>query len=117
MTEASPYNLKSIKGERLERTLEFLQTYYDGVAFRGLVNRAVLSDFMLLPENDCSNFAIDNIWNMQMALKGELIRVPEVLYHKRFHDGSAHNGWGKFTKVEKTKAWLEHHMDCLKIIK
>lgn len=109
---------KSIKGERLERALEFLQTYYNAVAYRGLVNRAVLSDFMLLPENDCSNFAIDTIWNIQMALKGELIRVPEVLYHKRHHDydGSVHNNWEKFSGAKKIKAWSEHHKDCLKTI-
>jgi len=109
---------KSIKGERLERTLEFLLTFYNAVAFRGLVNRAMLSDFILLSENDCSNFAIDTVWNMQMVLKGEIIRIPEVLYNKRLHahDDSVHNHWGKFSSREKSKALLEHHKDCLKII-
>jgi len=107
---------KSIRGNRLERTLEFLQTYFSAVAFRGLVNRAVLSDFMLLPENDCSNFAIDTIWDLQMALKGELIRVPEILYHKRYHDGSVHDSWQKLGKENIIKAWTEHCKDCLKII-
>jgi len=109
---------KSIRGERLERTLEFLQTYFNAVAYRGLVNRAVLSDFILMPENDFSNFALDTIWNMQMVVKGEMIRVPQVLYHKRYlgHDGSLHYHWGKFTGVERTKALLEHHKDCLKLI-
>jgi len=112
------YNQKSIRGERLERSLEFLQTFFDAVPYRGLVNRAVLSDFLLLPENDCSNFAIDIIWNLQMALKGDLIRVPEVLYHKRYHDheGSFDNSWEKLSQVNKTKARLEHHKDCLKTI-
>jgi len=109
---------KSIRGERLERTLEFLHTYYDAVALRGLVNRAMLSDLMLLPENDCSNFAVDTIWNMQMVLKGELIRIPEVLYHKRYddHDSAVHNQWEKSRIVEDAKSWLEHHKDCLKTI-
>jgi len=108
----------SIKGKRFERMLEFLTYHFNAVAFRGLVNRDVISDFMLLPENDCSNFAIDTIWDLQMALKGELIRVPEVLYHKRYHyhDGSVRDHWGNFSKVEQTKAWLEHCKDCLKII-
>jgi len=106
----------SIKGNRMERTLEFLIYHVNAVAFRGLVNRDVISDFMLLPENDCSNFAIDTIWNMQMALKGELMRIPEVLYHKRFHDDSVHNSWQTLGKEDKIKAWLEHCKDCLKII-
>jgi len=78
----------------------------------------MLSDFILMPENNFSNYALDTIWNMQMVIKGEMIRVPEILYHKRYlgHDGSLHYHWGKFTGVEKTKALLEHHKDCLKLI-
>ena len=108
----------SIKGKRLERTVEFLNYHFVAVAFRGLVNREVISDFKSLPENDCNNFGIDTIWELQMALTGELIRVPEVLYHKRFHDhdGSFHHSWKKFSKEDKIKAWTEHCKDCLKII-
>ena len=108
----------SIKGKRFERTIEFLNYHLNAVAFRGLVNRDVISDFKSLPENDCSNFAIDTIWELQMALKGELIRVPEVLYHKRRHDhvGSVVNSWRQFSKEEKIKAWTQHCKDCLKII-
>jgi len=106
----------SIKGKRLERTLEFLIYHVNAVAFRGLVNRDVISDFILLPENNCSNFAIDTIWNLQMTLKGELIRFPEVLYHKRYHDDSVHDSWQKFRKEKNIQVWLEHCRDCLKII-
>lgn len=106
----------SIKGERFERVLNFLFTYCGALAFRGLVNREVLSDLLLLSENDCSNFAIDTLWNLQMVLKGELIRVPEVLYRKRYVDGSVHDQWGEFRKEDKINAWLEHCKDCLKII-
>jgi len=105
----------SIRGNRFERILEFLINHYTGMPFRGLVNREVVSDFLLMSENDCSNFAIDVIWNLQMALKGELIRVPEVLYHKRFHGDSINAQWNKSTK-DKSKAWMEHCIDCLKII-
>ncbi len=106
----------SIKGKRLERTLEFLIYHESAVAFRGLVNRDVISDFILLPENNCSNFAIDTVWNLQMTLKGELIRIPEVLYHKRYHDDSVNDSWQKFGKEKKIHVWLEHCRDCLKII-
>jgi len=51
-----------------------------------------------------------------MALKGEIIRVPEVLYHKRMHGDSASAQWSKWSKEDKTKAWMEHCRDCLKII-
>ena len=51
-----------------------------------------------------------------MALKGELVRVPEVLYHKRFYEESIHVSWQKLAKEEKIKMWLEHCRDCLKVI-
>jgi len=103
----------SIRGKRFERILEFLIYHYNAVAFRGLVNREVISDLLLLPENDCSNFGIDTVWNLQMALKGELIRVPKVLYRKRIHSDSVRAQW---RTDDKTKAWMEHCIDCLKII-
>lgn len=106
----------SITGDKLERTREFLFYHLSAVAFRGLVNRKVLSDFILLRENNYSNIAIDSIWNMQMALMGEMIRIPEVLYYKRYHDNSVHAQWWKFGKEEVIKAWLEHCTDCLKLI-
>jgi len=106
----------SIKGNRAERTLEFLIHHLNAVAFRGLVNRTVLSHFILMYENNYSNIAIDSIWNMQMALMGEMIRIPEVLYYKRYLDNSVHAKWWKFGKEDAIKAWLEHCTDCLKLI-
>ena len=106
----------SIRGNQIERTLEFLNNHYSAVALRGLVNRKIISDNILLNENDSSNFAIDALWNLQMTLKGELIRVPEILYHKYLYSGSAHSSWKKWRKEDKINAWLEHCKDCLKII-
>jgi len=103
----------SIRGKRFERILEFLIYHYDAIAYRGLVNREVISDLLLLPENDCSIYGIDMIWNLQMALKGELIRVPEVLYHKRLNGDSV---CAQMSTEYKSKAWMEHCVDCLKII-
>ena len=107
---------KSIKGNRLERTTEFLNHHFNAVAFRGLIDREIISDFLLLSENNPSNFAIDTIWNLQMALKGELVRVPEVLYHKRYFEESVHDSWQKSTNEEKTNMWLEHCRDCINVI-
>jgi len=106
----------SIDGNRMERALEFLNHHLAAVAIRGLINRNVLSDFILLHENNHSNIAIDSIWNMQMVLMGEMIRIPEVLYYKRYRDNSAHSQWWKLEKEEAVKAWLEHCTDCLKLI-
>lgn len=107
---------KSTLGNRLERTLQYLNHNAGGEPFRSLVNRTMLSESIFLFENNCSNFAADTTWVIQMAMKGELIRVPEVLYHKRYHEGSLFNPWETVRKEEKTRAWLEHCKDCLKII-
>ena len=106
----------SIEGDKVERVREFLIHHLSAVAIRGLVNRSVLSDFILLSENNHSNIAIDSIWNMQMVLMGEMIRIPEVLYYKRYHDSSVHAQWWECGKEEAIKAWLEHCTDCLKLI-
>ena len=98
---------KSIKGNRLERAIEFLNQYYNAVAFRGLVDRKKISDFLFLSENNPSNFAIDTIWNLQMALKGELVRVHEVLYHKRYYEESVHASWQKPANEVKIKMWVQ----------
>ncbi len=105
----------SIRGDRVERTLDFLIHHLSAVALRGLVNRAVLSDFILLHENNYSNIAMDSVWNMQMAIMGEVIRIPEGLYYKRYHDNSIHGIWWTHGE-EDVKAWLEHCTDCLKVI-
>ena len=104
----------SIIGKRFERILEFLTDHNASLPFRGLVNREKISDLLLIPENDY-NFANDGIWILQMALKGELIRIPEVLYHKRLLDDSVHAKWRK-EKVDRDNLWMEHCLDCLKII-
>ena len=103
----------SIRGKRFERILEFLIYYFNAMAFRGLVNREMISDLLLIPENDSHTLGSAIIWTLQMALKGELIRVPEVLYHKRLHDDSV---CAQMSTEYKSRAWMEHCVDCLKII-
>ncbi len=106
---------KSITGNKMERMLDFLLYHLSAIAVRGLVNRTVLSDLTFLNENNFSNIAMDSIWNMQMALMGEVIRIPEILYYKRYHDYSVHTQWWRSGKKDM-QAWLEHCTDCLKVI-
>lgn len=106
---------KSITGDKKERTLNFLLYHHSAIAIRGLVNRTVLSDLIFLYENNFSNIAMDSVWNMQMALMGEVIRIPEVLYYKRYHGDSVHAQWWQAGKKD-SQAWLEHCTDCIKLI-
>lgn len=102
----------SIKGNRMQRVIDFLSNHFNAVAFRGLVNRKRLGNLMYLPENSIGNFAIDTVWNLQMAIKGELIRIPEVLYHKRTLENSAHAQWIMISKDKIMETWVEHCRDC-----
>jgi len=107
---------KSTLGNRIERTLYYLNHNRGGVPFRSLVNRTLLSEPIFLFENNCSDFSADTTWILQMAMKGELIRIPEVLYFKRYHEDSLFHPWETVSKEGREEAWLEHCKDCLKII-
>lgn len=105
-----------LSGERFERVLKFLNYHFNAVAFRGLVNKSLLSDLLLIPENDYTNFAKDTTWNLQMVIKGKMIRIPRTLYYKRYQDNSVHDDWQKLTREEKVSVWLEHCRDCLNVV-
>ena len=107
---------QSILGNQIDRINTFLNFHFRAVAFRGLVNKSILSDLFLLPEKTQDSFALDTIWNLQMAVKGELIRVPEILYFKRYHDNSAHDGWPTYDQAEVVKAWFEHCKGCVELL-
>ena len=102
----------SIKGNRMQRVIDFLSNYFNAVAFRSLVNRKRLGNLLYLPENSIGNFAIDTVWNLQMAIKGELIRIPEVLCHKRILENSANARWNMISKDKIIETWVEHCRDC-----
>jgi glycosyltransferase involved in cell wall biosynthesis len=104
------------QGNRLERTLHYLRNNAGAEPFRGLVNRTLLPEPVFLFGNDCSDFAADTTWVIRLAMQGELIRVPEVLYQKRFHANSLFSPWETTERSEKSRAWLEHCRDCLKVV-
>jgi hypothetical protein len=82
-------------GPPLRRTLDVLLNHYPSVSFRGLTRRGPPNDPPLLPEELADNWAADTAWLMILALRGELCRVPGILYHKRYHSGSVHASWSK----------------------
>lgn len=108
---------ETLRGTTRERVLAFLKSHHDAVAFRGLVKRELAGPKLFLSHNRHRDFSIDTIWVLQMALSGEIVRVPEVLYKKRYIDGSAHWKWQQWEDDEKKQAWLAHCLDCIELLR
>ena len=108
---------ESICGDKYSRTEQFMRFQFNAVSLRAVVNKNILSDQLLLMENDHENFASDTVWVLQKAIKGEVIRIPEILYFKRYLDNSAHEKWQNWSIEKKVSAWIAHCGDCLLLIK
>lgn len=106
----------SIVGTPVERQLSLLTSHFAGVAFRGLTRVEALrragGGFV---ENDADNFAAETVWISTMASWGDLIQVPEILYHKRYHDRQAHREWLTWELPRRKRAWMAHCHDALDV--
>jgi len=100
----------SIVGCSFTRATTFLIKHYNAVAFRGLVRTVVVAGNRLLDHNPFDDFAEDTVWLLKLALQGDLIRVPELLYRKRATKGGARRQWPTRSndKERQFAAW-EHH--------
>jgi hypothetical protein len=68
-----------------------------------------------LPTQLRHNFAADTVWMLQLALRGELRRIPERLYLKRYHHESVHAAWAKWSREELNVLWAEQAAVCARI--
>lgn len=103
----------SVTGTPMERQLSLLTRHYNAVAYRGLARAFALTSLPPISGNDCSDFACDTIWMARLARAGELIRVPQVLYHKRYTATTAHAAWTTWPTEQKVAAWIRHCLDML----
>jgi glycosyltransferase involved in cell wall biosynthesis len=103
----------SVTGTPMERQLSLLTRHYNAVAYRGLIRGSALAGLPSISGNDCSDFACDTIWMARLARAGDLIRVPRVLYHKRYHASSAHAAWAPWPMEQKVAARIRHCVDLL----
>lgn len=104
----------SVAGSPVERQLALLKSHFAGVAFRGLTRvEALRSTGGGVVENDTANFAAETVWIATMAIWGDLIQVPQTLYHKRYHDRQAHSEWLAWDGPRRRQAWTAHCHDML----
>ncbi len=104
---------QSVIGTPYERQLSLLTCHYDAVAYRGLIRTSALKSVPTISGNDWHDFACDTVWMARLARAGNLVRVPWVLYHKRYHAGSAHVEWTTRPGWQKAAAWIRHCLDML----
>ncbi|MEO7521916.1 MAG: glycosyltransferase family A protein [Gemmatimonas sp.] len=89
-----------VRGDRMQRVLDALLNHYSAVTFRGLIRRRNTEDRPLVPTGIPRDFAADTAWTVRLALRGELLRIPALLYRKRYDDSSVHAGWGALPRRE-----------------
>jgi glycosyltransferase involved in cell wall biosynthesis len=101
------YARDSLVGSRAERVVAFLREHLEAVAYRGLVRRPV-SGAPPIPSGLRDDFAADTLWLAKHVRRGELVRLPEVLYRKRYHPRSAHASWHLESDADRALRWREH---------
>ena len=106
----------SIAGSKLERTVDYLNHHYNCVVFRGIVDRVKIGDDIYCLSNEFDDFSEDTIWALKLALHGNLIRHPEVLYSKRYLTTSYQHKWQQWDKQKNLAAWAYHCAKCLRIL-
>ena len=103
----------SVVGSPLDRLLILLLEHFNAVAYRGLTRASALSRVAPISGNKFEDFAADTVWMARLATVGDLIRVPGVLYRKRYHSGNTHWAWNRWPRERKIGAWTEHCLNML----
>jgi Glycosyl transferase family 2 len=103
----------SVTGTPMARQLLLLTRHFDAVAYRGLIRAFVLTSLPPISGNDCGDFACDTIWMARLARAGELVRVSQALYHKRFDPTTTHRAWMNWPREQRVAAWIRHCLDML----
>jgi len=104
---------ESVTGTPIERQSVLLTRHFNAVAYRGLNRTSALKTVPPISGNKFGDFACDTVWMARLARAGDLIRVPQALYHKRYHPNSAHAEWTSWHKWQKGAAWIQHCLDML----
>ena len=97
------------------RIMTMLQEHFPAFAFRGLARAEALRQAGPVLENAVANFGVDISWLTAIARHGELHRVAEPLYQKRYHDRNTETQWWSLPKDEQLRSWAHHCVDMLRV--
>jgi hypothetical protein len=94
--------------------MTMLQEHFPAFAFRGLTRAEALRQAGPVAENAVADFGVDISWLTAIARHGELHRVAEPLYRKRYHDRNTESQWWSLAKDEQIRSWAHHCVDMLR---
>ena len=112
-TQEGVLSQESVTGTPIERQSALLTRHFGAVAYRGLNRTSALKTVPPISGNKFGDFACDTVWMARLARAGDLIRVPQAIYHKRYLPSSAHAEWASWHKWRKSAAWFQHCLDML----
>jgi glycosyltransferase involved in cell wall biosynthesis len=104
---------ESVVGTPVERQVSLLTRHFNAISYRGLNRTSALKAVPPLSGNHRGDFACDTVWMARLARAGDLVRVPRVLYHKRYLPNSAHAEWATWHRWQKGATWVHHCLDML----
>ena len=111
-----PFTAPSVLGaSAYGRVMTMLQEHFPAFAFRGLTRAEALRQAGPVLENAVTNFGVDISWLTAIARYGELHRVAEPLYRKRYHDRNTESQWWSLSKADQIRSWAHHCVDMLKV--
>lgn len=103
----------SVTGTPVQRQLALLMEHHAAVAFRAVTRIEAIRKGGPIRENSVENFSCDTVWMSTIARWGELHRIPQILYRKRFHSANEHGRWTSWDLERRTHAWIVHCADML----
>lgn len=86
---------------------------YPGVAFHGLTRAGALALAGGIPSNNFDNVATDIAWMAAIALTGELHRVEDATYSKRFHGTNVSGRAAGWSRRQRLQAWSAHCVNMM----
>ena len=98
----------SVIGTPVERLRRVLTSHFNAIAWRGVTRTSALAAIGLMRTNSVENFAEDTVWMAKLARAGELHRVEQILYTKRYHGRMTHTRWSQWSLHKRLRAWLVH---------
>jgi GT2 family glycosyltransferase len=102
-----------VVGPPVDRQLSMLRTHFAAAAFRGLTRVSALRRVPPISGNDVGDFGVDTVWCARLATVGDLVRVPQPLYSKRYHARNTHLAWFDWSTEQRLASWQRHCLDML----
>lgn len=98
-----------VRGAAPERVSHVMRDLFSAYSLRAVMRRRPRDrEHLRLRRNPPTDFAADTTWMLQQACLGELRRVPQPLYWKRYRAGSTHDAWARLRAPALRAAWRAH---------